>query len=432
MLACYNILTYKSSAYYKSFVLCQNKVFLTIEGIIMNTKLLGGILLIVGTSLGAGMLGLPVAAASLGFSGAFFLLVFFWALMLAGAFLTLEVNLLLPVNTNIISMAKKTVGVPGQMFTWVTYLLLLYSLLCAYIAGGGGLLSHVLKFMGVVLSPSTSVVVFTSVFGLIVYAGIGVVDKTNRIFITLKFATLFAVVGLLMPNISFEKLVGGQFNQLTSITAITVTCTSFGWAVLIPSLRTYFSNDIKMLKKAIWIGSLLPLIFYIVWDAIIMGIVSDSNLQAILSTQDSTGRLVEILSILANKPITTVFINAFTSISILTSFLGVALCLTDFIADGLNMEKKGGKNVLIHLLTFVPAAVVSVTIPGLFIKALEFAGLYCIILLILIPAWMAWCGRYRTKHISKHTVSGGKPFLGLVILVSLLLAMYILSNLWWR
>ena len=395
----------------------------------MNTKLVGGILLIVGTSLGAGMLGLPIAAASLGFSGALILLVFFWALMLAGAFLILEVNLLLPANTNIISMAKKTIGIPGQILAWITYLLLLYSLLCAYIAGGGGLLAHVLKFAGINLSASTAVILFTTLFGLMVYGGIHVVDKTNRLLITLKFLTLFAVVLLLAPNISLEKLTIGQLNHLTSITAITVTCTSFGWAVLIPSLRTYFSNDIQMLRKAILIGSILPLICYIVWDAVIIGVVGINDLKSILNTKDSTGHLVEILVLLAKKPLTVVFINAFTSISVLTSFLGVALCLSDFIADGLKIEKKGGKNVLLHLLTFVPAVIVSIVIPGLFIKALEFAGLYCIILLIFIPAWMAWCGRYHRMSTSAFTVPGGKPLLGMVMGISLVLIIYVLVNL---
>lgn len=395
----------------------------------MNTKLLGGILLIVGTSLGAGMLGLPIAAASLGFYGALLLLVFFWALLLVGAFLILEVNLLLPANTNIISMAKKTIGLLGQIVAWITYLLLLYSLLCAYIAGGGGLLAHLLKFAGINLAASTAVILFTILFGLMVYGGIHVVDKTNRLLITLKFLTLFAVVLLLAPNISLEKLTIGQLSQLTSITAITVTCTSFGWAVLIPSLRTYFSNDIKMLRKAILIGSLLPLICYIVWDAVIIGVVGIDDLKSILNTKDSTSHLVEILVLLAHKPLTVIFINAFTSISVLTSFLGVALCLTDFIADGLKIEKKGGKNVLLHLLTFVPAVTVAIVIPGLFIKALEYAGLYCIILLIFIPAWMAWCGRYRRMSTSAFTVPGGKPLLGLIMGISLVLIIYVLMNL---
>src|SRR5438552_1817543 len=105
----------------------------------MNFKFVGGVLLIVGTCIGAGMLALPIATAELGFIGSCILLVVCWLVMTYGALLLLEVNLWMPQNSNLISMAKATIGPSGQIISWVTYLLLLYSLLCAYIAGGSDL-----------------------------------------------------------------------------------------------------------------------------------------------------------------------------------------------------------------------------------------------------------------------------------------------------
>src|SRR6185312_6915217 len=117
----------------------------------MNSKLLGGILLIVGTAVGGGMLALPIATSQAGFIYSTFLLFGCWLFMTAGAFLILEVNLWLPTNSNIISMAKQTLGGAGQIVAWVTYLLLLYSLLAAYIAGGGDFLRNLLAAMGLSL-----------------------------------------------------------------------------------------------------------------------------------------------------------------------------------------------------------------------------------------------------------------------------------------
>ena len=42
----------------------------------MNFKLFGSILLVIGTSIGAGMLALPIATAQLGFTGSLVLLLF--------------------------------------------------------------------------------------------------------------------------------------------------------------------------------------------------------------------------------------------------------------------------------------------------------------------------------------------------------------------
>jgi tyrosine-specific transport protein len=203
-----------------------------------------------------------------------------------------------------------------------------------------------------------------------------------------------------------------------------VTITSFGYAAIVPSLRIYFASDVKKLKKAILIGSLVPLVCYIAWDAIIMGVVpleGEHGLVSILKSQTSTSDLVNTLSAAASQNSVTFFAKLFTSICVLTSFLGVSLCLTDFWADGLQLEKKGKNNILITAVTFVPPLTIVLFFPNAFIKALEYAGIYCVILLILLPAWMTWRGRYH-KHFTHHfTVPGGKLLLVTLCIVSLLL-----------
>src|SRR3990167_6926408 len=146
----------------------------------IDFKLIGCILMVVGTSIGAGMLALPIATAQLGFVGSLILLFSCWFVMTAGAFLILEVNLWLPQNSNLVSMAKATIGPLGQIISWITYLLLLYSLLCAYIAGGSDLFHNLLVIAGINIKTGIAAVVFTCMFGLIVYLGIRVVDYVNR------------------------------------------------------------------------------------------------------------------------------------------------------------------------------------------------------------------------------------------------------------
>jgi len=89
----------------------------------MDSKLLGSILLIVGTSIGAGMLALPIVSAQLGFMGSLMLLVACWMVMTLSAFILLEANLWLPHNSNIISMAKATIGPVGQLLAYYVLIL---------------------------------------------------------------------------------------------------------------------------------------------------------------------------------------------------------------------------------------------------------------------------------------------------------------------
>ncbi len=385
----------------------------------MNFKLLGSILLIVGTTVGAGMLALPIATANTGFLGSLILLFGSWFVMTAGAFLLLEVNLWLPQNTNLISMARTTIGPVGQIISWVVYLLLLYSLLCAYMAGGSDLFDHLLEGAGIHFPLWVSLVIFVLVFGSIVYMGIRSIDYVNRGLMLIKFSSLFVLLGLLTPVISAVRLAGGNLHAITSPGALMVTITSFGYAAIIPSLRVYFEGDIQQLKKAVLIGSLIPLVCYIAWDAVIMGVIplqGDNGLVSIAQSHRSTSEFVTVLSAIVRSPLITLFAKLFTSICVLTSFLGVALCLTDFWADGLQLEKKGVNKIIIHLIILLPPFLVVLFFPNIFIKALEYAGVYCLILLILLPAWMVWSGRYR-KHIARgYRVAGGKPLLlGLIL-----------------
>lgn len=392
----------------------------------MRSRFIGGVLLITGTSIGAGMLGLPIAAAQLGFLGSCVLLFLCWAVMLACAFLILEVNLWLPQRTNLISMAKLTIGPVGQMVAWVSYLLLLYSLLCAYIAGGSDLFNNLLKLVGIPLPSGLASVLFTFLFGLVVYSGMSSVDIANRALMGIKFTTLFLVVFCLLPAVSKEKLVDGNFHFLTSVSALMVTTAAFGWATLVPSLRVYFGEDIAQLKRAIFIGSLIPLLCYIIWDAAIMGVIplaGANSLSFVLHSPNTTGSLVQVLNEAVANDSMRIFIKVFTSVCVLTSFLGVALCLTDFLADGLQMDKKGPSNLFIHAVTFLPALGIAVFFPNVFIKALEYAGIYATVLLILLPAWMAWSGRYRKQLTIGFTVPGGRPLLGAIMVFSLLLIM---------
>lgn len=387
----------------------------------MDSRSIGGILLITGTSIGAGMLGLPIAAANLGFSGSFILLIVCWLVTLACALLILEVNQWLPHNSNIITMAKATIGPWGQIFAWISYLLLLYSLLCAYIAGGSDLFHNLLNLTGYNLPNWACALIFTLIFGSVVYCGMSSVDIANRVLMLIKFGTLFMAVFFLIPSISVHKLASGNLHYLTSVSAIMVTTAAFGWATLVPSLRVYFENDIKKLKRAIFIGSLIPVICYIIWDAAILGVIplfGKNSIEFIAQTSNSTSSLVNILSVTMSNNSITFFIRLFTSVCVLTSFLGVALCLTDFLSDGLQLEKKESNNIAIHLLTFIPALLIAIYFPNAFMKALEYAGICATFLLILLPAWMAWCGRYQRSIATGFKVYGGKPFLAAIIVLS--------------
>lgn len=395
----------------------------------MNSKLFGAVLLIVGTTIGAGMLALPVATAQLGFWASTGLLIGCWALMTACAFLFLEVNLWLPVNSNLISMAGATLGRPGQAVAWLFYLVLLYSILSAYIAGGGDLFRYVLVSWGIPIPASAASVLFTFLFGIVVYCGIRMVDYVNRGLMFGKLGALFLLVIFIAPFVTSTNLEQGSWIHITSPTSISVTAVAFTCLMIIPSLRPYFQNDVQSLRKAIFIGTLIPLVCYIAWDMVIMGVVplhGTPGLKQILNSPNSNSDLVSALTSLLQSNSITMLAKFFTSICMATSFLSVSLSLSDFLSDGLSVAKKGlTGNALIFGITFLPPVVVVLFYPDAFIRGLQYAGLSIFILMIMLPPLMVWSGRYyrelATDSAGAYQVRGGKLLLSIILIFGTLM-----------
>jgi len=394
-------------------------------------RIIGSILLILGTSIGAGMLALPVVTAHESFAMSSIMLIAAWLIMAIGAFSILEVNLWLKPNTNFISMAGKTLGRTGQAITWFIYLVLLYSLICAYLSGLSDLLQALLQTIHISLPRWGATLLGLGVFGSIVFRGISSVDVVNRGLMSAKLLIFLILVALVISHVKMTNVFHGDF-QFHNVTFM-VMLTSFGFATIIPSLRSYLHSDRKHLILTVLFGSLLPVLLYLLWTFLIQGVVprnSSHGLIAMMTSQHTNSDLMRAIQKVVSSDWYADIAQFFVSICALTSFLGVSLCLTDFIADGLNIHKKGRSGLAVFAITYGPPLVMVLFWPGIFIHALAYAGILCLLLLIIIPLIMLYIGRYRQNHDQQHVVPGGKPvivvigFLMVALLVWQIIALF--------
>lgn len=395
----------------------------------INKKFMGGLLLIIGTSIGAGMLALPVATAQAGFLNTLFFLVIAWVVMLVGALYILEVNLLLPEGANMVSMAEKTMGPIGKAVTWVSYLFLLYTLLCGYISGGGDVFHAILTSGHFAISESVSTSIYVVIFALVIYTGMKAVDNTNSFLMYAKISIFLLLVFFIVPHVSATKLTGGNVWQIKP--AIMLLFTAYGFAIIVPSLREYFHSDTRTLKRLIFIGSLFPLICYIAWNGVIMGVIPKTGHPSLLELFQSSHTTSELGYTLGheiqNTRIGHLF-HLFSSISMLTAFLGVSLCLFDFLADGLKLQRKKTQGLLLLCLVFVPPLLIVLMNPGIYLSALSYAGIFCVILLLLLPATMAGFARYKLPNKREFQVAGGYTAIILTIAISLGLLLFVVVS----
>lgn len=374
-----------------------------------HSRLAGGILLVAGTTIGAGMLALPVVTGMAGLLPTVTLFFLFWVFMTFTALLLLEVNLWMDDNANMITMAKRTLGKWGELASWGAYMFLLYALTTAYLAGCAPIINDFLReFLGHDVPDWFGSFPVLLLFGTFIYQGIHAVDWINRwmmIGLAIAFVTL---VVLILPSVNLKLL--EHVDWPASTLAISFIATSFGFHVVIPSLTTLLNRDPEQLKKAIWIGSAIPLVVYLIWIVMTLGVIPLIGPNSIIEGYAKGSNGANLLASFLNEPFLAVLARVFSFFAIITSFLGVSISLSDFLSDGLRIKKTTLGKAFLCFLTFAPPLIFVLTDPRAFLSALDYAGAFGVMfLLCLMPALMVWSGRYfQNRTSSTYMAPGGK------------------------
>ena len=375
---------------------------------IRKGSLLGGILLVAGCCVGAGMLGLPVLSAQAGFQPSLVMFFICWLFMLCTGLLLLEVNLWFGGDISIITMAKRTLGPTGQIASWLVFLFLFYSLMVAYVAASGSLITDFIgEATGNYWHHGVGGFLFCLLFGALLYLGTGAVDWFNRLLMLGLIISYVSLVGVGASHVKPKLLQHRDWSAVTTV--IPAVIISFGFHNLIPSLTTYFDSDVKSLKWAIILGSMIPLFIYLLWQWIILGIVP---LQEFKEALDQGEIATEALKNAVGVSWIVDVAQAFALFAIVTSFLSVSLSFVDFLADGLNIKKTPKGKVILALLVLGPPFLCALLYPTIFLVALNTAGGFgAVILFGILPALMVWKGRYTQKLGLPQIVPGGKLLL---------------------
>ena len=390
-------------------------------------SLTGGILLVAGCCIGAGMLGLPVLSGLAGFIPSVFLFFICWAFMVSTGLLLLEVNLWFKDEVSIISMADRTLGTVGKIIGWAGFLFLFYALMVAYISGTGELIADfAVELTGVHIFPWQGSLLCCALFGVMIYLGTRAVDWFNRLLMIGLVVAYFLLIVMGGPHVNTSLLTHSDWSAAYLV--IPALILSFGYHNLVPTLTTYLQRDIKRLRLSIIIGSSIPLVIYLTWEWLILGLIpieGEGGFRQALGQGDMATQALK--NAIGSSWITDIA-QYFAFFAIVTSFLGVALSFVDFLSDGLHVKKDvKGKILLCALVILLPLAF-ALSYPKVFLMALSYAGSYGAVTLFgILPAAMVWGGRYYRKIDAPRLLPGGRT--ALVVIVIFALAVMLLQTL---
>ena len=377
----------------------------------------GSALLVAGTSVGAGMLALPVMSAEGGFFPSILIYFICYVVMTISGLYYAEISIKMPKDTNIIHMSSHYLGKGGKCFAWVLYLFLFYSLCVAYISGGA---DFVVNITDKGMSQPLAVFVFVIILATFVYMGAQMVDRINWVLMGgLVFAYIaFVTIGAKFIQTDLLK----HLNWSKSSFAIPVVLVSFGYQGLVPSLTNYLQKDKNKIRLAIIIGTTVTFVIYLIWNFLIMGIIPLNGESGLISAKLKGVSAVDAFQHLTNSSLVFTISQFFSFFAITTSFLGVSLGLFDFLSDGFKLSKKGLNKVFLALLTFCPPVLISLVNPGVFLTALNYAGgIGGALLLVFLPTLLVYVARYKRNDIKSNCqLFTGKKVVYFVFIFSVL------------
>ncbi len=379
---------------------------------------LSGILLVGGTSIGAGMLALPAVTGIAGFIPAMAVNTLCWLFMMATGLLFLEATLWMEKGSNLLSMADRLLGRTGKWIGGISFIFLYYCLLVSYVAGGTPILMHeTARILPIELTGTSGYVLFSALFGIIVYFGHRVVDRINWLLMVSLILSYVLLIALGSTEIVTQYLMRKEWN--ITLAAAPILFCAYGYHNVIPSLTSYLDKNVSKLRLTIVAGTAIPFLVYSFWQWMIIGSIpqeqilaaSTNGIPITFTLQEITGN--HFLSMLGGY---------FGFFALVTSFLGVSLSMVDFFTDGLNISDGGIKRFALCLFIFIPPAIFAAFNPGIFVEALSLAGgVGEAILNGLFPIAMVWMGRYRLGIRGDILLPGGKIMLGVLALFTLLI-----------
>ena len=384
----------------------------------MNNRVLGATLLIAGSCVGAGMLGLPILTGFVGFYPTLLLFAIACVYMTATGFILIDINHHFGMRANLITMVQRTLGPIASGACWVLFLFLFYSLLVAYISASGSQCVQVIHhYFGWALPTWVGEAFFVVLFGWIIYLGTYVVDMTNRILMLFKIVSFIFLIAIAFPYVQSTSLMYSNLKYV--LFPLPILIISFGFQNMIPPLFQYLDGNVKAMKRSLVFGSCLALVMYVLWNIIALGSLPIEGANSITESFHLDKDAAWALSRITHKPLIAIAAQIMAFFAILTSFLGQSISLVHFLQDGFKIHKTKKENPGICLLTLIPPLIISLIYPQLFFQALNFAGGICAVLIYgVLPVSMSFV--LLRKNSIRHSVS----FLVILLLFSLLIFGY--------
>jgi amino acid permease len=257
----------------------------------MKSKFFPALAVLVGTTVGAGFLGIPYVVAKSGFIPGLTYLVFVFLFILLTKLYLGEISLRTKENSQLTGYAKRYLGKQGKRLMFFAMIIGVYSALLAYLIGEGTSLSYLI-FGNFNYSLQLSLA-FWFVMLFFTYVGLRALKKYEKLVMILVLLIVFLILIFFFKGIKMENL--SYIHKENMFMPFGVIVFSFLAFSAMPEVERILYGQEKKMKKVIFLGVLIPLIVYLVFMLVVVGNFN-GNVNEIATL--SLGRFFSVLGVL--------------------------------------------------------------------------------------------------------------------------------------
>ncbi|MCX6711516.1 MAG: hypothetical protein NT139_00555 [Candidatus Woesearchaeota archaeon] len=306
---------------------------------------------LIGGIIGAGILGIPYVIAKAGFWTGIFDIIFIGIILLILHLYVGEIALRTDGRHELTGYASKYLGKYGKLIMTAAMLIGIYGALSAYTIGEGVALQAI--FGGSALLYS---IIFFGLISILVYLDLRAVEKSEIFF---DFFIILLILSICIISFFYVKTLNfTAFDASKLLIPYGVVLFAFIGTTAIPEVKEILIKDRKKLKKAIIIGTLIPLIIYLLFAIVVVGVTGITTTEiGTLGLGEVIGEYMVLLS------------NFFAVFAMASSFLVLSIGLKWVF----QCDYKLSKGISFWMVGLIPFLIGISGIAG-FVKIINFTG----------------------------------------------------------
>ena len=222
----------------------------------------------IGTCIGAGLLGIPYVAAKAGFFVALIYIILIGLMMLITNLYLGEVSLRTDGNHQLQGYARKYLGKKRSYLMGFATIFGIYSAIVAYLLGIGESLSFL------IFGNLGHHILFGVLFGFLMagllWRGMFSLKKFEKWGVAIILFLIFFILLISFKNLNFNNFL--TFNSASIFLPFGVVLFAMMSFHAIPEIEIVLRQNKKLMKKVLIFGTLIPILFYILFVFVVVGL----------------------------------------------------------------------------------------------------------------------------------------------------------------